>query len=100
MKIVTHHDRLPIEERLFDWTATMDNYQPGEPVGKGDTEKAAIDDLLAQIDLKDYEALGMVDLSHEDEGPPEQNGEGFSHPEAHTPPRPEQEEDGEERRRG
>ena len=56
MKIVTRYDRLPIEERSFDWTATMDSYQAGDPVGKGDTEKAAVADLLVQVDLKDYEA--------------------------------------------
>jgi hypothetical protein len=65
MKIVTRYDRLPIEERSFDWTATMDSYQAGDPVGKGDTEKAAVADLLVQIDLKDYEALGLLEAPHE-----------------------------------
>ena len=59
MKIVTRYDQLPIETRSFDWTATMDNYQPGDPVGKGQSEKDAIGDLLAQVDIKDYEALGL-----------------------------------------
>jgi hypothetical protein len=65
MKIVTRYDRLPIEERSFDWTATMDSYQAGDPVGKGDTEKAAVADLLVQVDLKDYEALGLLEAHHE-----------------------------------
>jgi hypothetical protein len=69
MKIVTRYDQLPIETRSFDWTATMDNYQPGDPVGKGQTEKDAIGDLLAQVDIKDYEALGLVEPSFEDHGP-------------------------------
>jgi hypothetical protein len=69
MKIVTRYDQLPIETRSFDWTATMDNYQPGDPVGKGQTEKDAIGDLLTQVGIKDYEALGLVEPSFEERGP-------------------------------
>jgi hypothetical protein len=69
MKIVTRYDQLPIETRSFDWTATMDNYQAGDPVGKGQSEKDAIGDLLAQVDIKDYEALGLVQPSLQDHGP-------------------------------
>ncbi len=43
----------------------MDSYQAGDPVGKGDTEKAAVADLLVQVDLKDYEALGLLEAPHE-----------------------------------
>ncbi len=39
----------------------MDSYQAGDPVGKGDTEKAAVADLLVQVDLKDYKALGLLE---------------------------------------
>jgi hypothetical protein len=78
MKIVTRYDQLPIETRSFDWTATMDNYQPGDPVGKGQTERDAIGDLLAQVDIKDYEALGLVQPSLEDQDPQVLNRQGGS----------------------
>jgi hypothetical protein len=84
MKIVTRYDQLPIETRSFDWTATMDNYQPGDPVGKGQTEKDAIGDLLAQVDIKDYEALGLVQPSLEDQGPQVLSRQGGS--DSKTPP--------------
>jgi hypothetical protein len=84
MKIVTRYDQLPIETRSFDWTATMDNYHPGDPVGKGQTEKDAIGDLLAQVDIKDYEALGLVQPSLEDQGPQILNRKGNS--DNKTPP--------------
>lgn len=60
MKIVTHYDPPPIPIRDCDWTATTDNYDPGEPngeggytggsrIGHGKTEAEAIADLNEQL---------------------------------------------------
>ena len=38
----------PIPDRRWDWSAYRDGYEPGEPLGSGPTEQAAIDDLLQQ----------------------------------------------------
>lgn len=35
----------PITMRQFDWQATYDGYEPGDPVGYGETEQDAIDSL-------------------------------------------------------
>lgn len=35
----------PIPIREFDYQATFDGYEPGDPIGHGPTEAAAIDDL-------------------------------------------------------
>jgi hypothetical protein len=38
----------PIPIRHFDWSATADYYEPGDPIGWGRTEQEAIDDLEQQ----------------------------------------------------
>lgn len=45
-KIVTDFWAKPIPIRQFDWSATFDGYEPGEPHGYGRTEQDAINDLL------------------------------------------------------
>ncbi len=35
--------------RSFDWTAVDDNYEPGQPIGYGETEQDAINDLIDQL---------------------------------------------------
>jgi hypothetical protein len=49
-KIITRYDPPPIPDRRFDWTAIEDNYDLGRPVGYGETEKDAEDDLITQLD--------------------------------------------------
>ena len=50
MRIVTTFDAIPIPLRCFDWLAVDDDtYEPGRPVGHGETEKEAIDSLVAAI---------------------------------------------------
>lgn len=49
-KIRTDFVYLPIPIRDFDWCATLDGYEPGDPYGEGPTEAAAIADLNAQLD--------------------------------------------------
>lgn len=45
MKIITEHIYTPTTVRCFDWAATLDDYEPGDPVGRGTTEQEAIDNL-------------------------------------------------------
>jgi len=49
-KIKVTHVYPPIACRNFDYVATRDNYDEGDPVGYGSTEQQAIDDLLEQED--------------------------------------------------
>ena len=42
----------PIPIRSFDFQATFDGYEPGDPVGEGPTEFTAIVDLLVQWEPK------------------------------------------------
>lgn len=49
-KICVSHDRPPIPLRTKDWSAWFDNYEPGDPIGYGASEQAAIDDLLMQTE--------------------------------------------------
>ncbi len=44
--IRTHYEHPPIPPREFDWSAVFDGYEAGDPIGRGPTEQAAIDDLL------------------------------------------------------
>ena len=49
IKVVTRYGRAPIPMTSFNWSATLDGYEPGDPVGWGETEQAAIDDLAEQV---------------------------------------------------
>lgn len=40
----------PIPVRDFDWEATEPGYEPGDLIGRGRTEQAAIEALLDQLD--------------------------------------------------
>ena len=42
----------PIATRRFDFCATFEGYEPGDPVGYGSTREAAETDLMEQV----YEA--------------------------------------------
>jgi hypothetical protein len=50
MKIITSYDFPPIPLRCFDWSAYLEGYEPGAPLGRGPTKEAAIADLLEQIE--------------------------------------------------
>ena len=54
MKIRTSFEFPPIPLRQFDWAATTDDYEPGQPIGHGRTELAAVKDLISQLE-DDYE---------------------------------------------
>lgn len=47
--IKTSFDYPPIPVRCCDWSATLDGYEPGEPLGRGATEQEAISDLMDQL---------------------------------------------------
>ena len=49
--IITHYDPKPIPLRIFDWQATLDGYDMGDPIGHGATEAEAIADLKAEIEF-------------------------------------------------
>lgn len=40
----------PIPLRTHDWIATIDSYEPGCPIGYGETEQEAILNLLDQLE--------------------------------------------------
>ncbi len=47
--IVTNFWAKPIPPRQFDWSATFDGYEGGDPIGYGRTEQDAINDLIDQV---------------------------------------------------
>ena len=51
-KIHTFYEFPPIPIRTFDFGAVADGYEPGAPIGWGETEADAIADLLEQLDDK------------------------------------------------
>ena len=48
--IVLNNIYPPIPARQFDWQATLDGYEPGDPCGHGADKFDAVRDLLEQID--------------------------------------------------
>jgi hypothetical protein len=64
MTIKTHFDYPPIPIRSFDWSAIDDDTYdgtPGCPIGHGETERAAIADLLEQLEeLEPYPSIVAV----------------------------------------
>ncbi len=50
VEIITSFDAPPIASRNFDWTAVTASYEPGDPVGRGATEKEAYKDLTEQLE--------------------------------------------------
>jgi len=60
-KIITSFLNPPIPVRCMDWQATREGYEGGDAIGNGETELAAITDLLEQEALlsaviDDYES--------------------------------------------
>jgi hypothetical protein len=49
-RIHFEHIRPPIPTKQFDWRATFDDYEPGKPMGYGETPDEALADLLEQVD--------------------------------------------------
>jgi hypothetical protein len=49
MNIKTEYVYPPIPVRDLDWQACVEGWEPGDPIGVGATEKAAIADLMDQM---------------------------------------------------
>jgi len=47
-RIITEYLYPPVPKRDWDWIAYRDGFEPGDIVGRGPTENAAIRDLLEQ----------------------------------------------------
>jgi hypothetical protein len=52
-KIRTDYWPKPIPIRSFDWSATLEGYEPGGPIGTGATLTEAVHDLLMMLDRED-----------------------------------------------
>lgn len=52
-RIVTEYVCPPIPMREHDWSAVREDYEPGDLIGWGPTEAAAIEDLMDQEDERD-----------------------------------------------
>lgn len=63
--VVTSEIRPPIPTRSHDWQATLDGYEPGDPIGHGPTEADAVCDLYIEIEARE-------DESREDEPDPDE----------------------------
>lgn len=68
MKIITDYIYPPIPLRSFDWMATTEDYDGGDPIGFGQTEDEAVADLIAQLedwhsDRKFYQGGLVEDLT-------------------------------------
>jgi hypothetical protein len=50
-KIITKYDPPPVPFRDADWSAVFDDYDLGSPIGHGETEQQAIDDLMIEAEL-------------------------------------------------
>ena len=48
-RIVTTFDPPPIPVRNCDWSATLDSYDAGDPIGFGRTREEAVADLEEQL---------------------------------------------------
>lgn len=49
MNIKTDYWAKPIPDRQYDWTAVLDGYDAGDPIGYGATEADAIKELMEQV---------------------------------------------------
>jgi len=43
--MITYFVNPPIPVRQFDWSAVEEGYEPADPIGYGETEQEAINDL-------------------------------------------------------
>lgn len=54
MNIITWHEKPPVPSRQYDYGAVdNDTYEPGCPIGWGETPEAAIADLKVQIEERE-----------------------------------------------
>lgn len=63
MKILTTFDHPPIPTREMDWSAIDEDTYGGEandPIGRGRTPLAAVEDLLEQLEPDDYPTIKLA----------------------------------------
>jgi hypothetical protein len=51
IKIVTTHEKPPVPVRIWDWEACLEDWDLDDPIGYGETEQDAIEDLLEKLEL-------------------------------------------------
>ena len=56
MKINISYDPKPIPTNRFDYCATLDGYEPGDPCAYGPTAEAAKAELLEYLQLDEQES--------------------------------------------
>ena len=44
--IITEYVNPPIHNRGCDWSAVYEGYEPGDKIGRGETEEDAVEDLI------------------------------------------------------
>lgn len=64
-RITTHLVYPPIPVRNYDWMACFGDYEPGNLVGYGATEDAAIADLMEQRIFEAHEEADAMGLSND-----------------------------------
>jgi hypothetical protein len=50
MKIIFNYEYPPIPVRSLDWSAVLEGYDAGDPIGRGPTREAAEADLREQLE--------------------------------------------------
>ena len=49
-RIVISYDHPPIPVRDHDYSAVLEGYEPGDPVGRGATAQRAVGELMDQLE--------------------------------------------------
>jgi hypothetical protein len=60
----------PIPQRTFDWSAALDGYEPGDPLGCGPTKWEAVRDLIDQMEDREDDAMDEHFLKQQEEPSP------------------------------
>lgn len=65
-KIIIHFENPPIPIRNFDWCATRDGWEPGDPIGWGKIPQVALQDLLDEEEtlLEAEDEMLAADLAY------------------------------------
>lgn len=58
--VVTEVWKKPIPTRAFDWSATLEGYEPGDPIGHGSTQSMALMDLSRQVFEREQDGKPQV----------------------------------------
>lgn len=61
-QIILHHEYPPIPDRRWDWAAHHDDYEPGRPIGWGETREIAVREYLMEVDDEELEEIRFAML--------------------------------------